>query len=819
MNKGFFAIVLFVFLSFNSFGQEDSVIVRKSVVTDVRERLLGQSGVEVISSTGAPGMIPTVYVRGIGATPDVQPLYIVDGVRMTDVSMLSPSDICDMTVLKDAAALSKYGSAASGGAVIITTGRGNHSGLHAGYGVTAAMQQLFAAPEPFLLKDWRKNGFYQEEFFRDDAARTQKVENSFLHLHHAFLQYGSSKVNAYLGGSFMDNDGPLPDKSDRMKRANLAWSFDWTPVPWMRIETTGSFAKGSVTFPAEDALRTYLVSMPLASDRNILPHEDSSDRRLLDGRVGITLSPTNGLSLGGGVGYLGNLSDRLMRQAYDYLWDYSNMKSFQSDLFVRYGFSKGSHTLKTEASWNRIRLNPDRRWMLGFTTATYSDIRKEYFQPKYDEYVSWAEEARKQIESGEYTGNTPSFDGMRKILFDSAPISVNDFSASVDYSFKDRYHIGLYASGSTWKNDEDNDLKSFMVTSDFFLNWSASLRWDIGRESWFRDSFPEWWKALSLNFTGGHGETVAPVYADPSLLYYQSGFMYGSFSTRYGLIPTKAWMWEAGVSTRFSLAGDLSLSAVYFSRNENVLGYAPSSGHWYVLSALPVNGSTNIPDFTFIRSGLETSLSWRGSSGNFRYGADAALTLYRNRTENVPQERWSFLYPVGYRRQILDGKSIGAALVPEEGTMSGDRSFRGEIFPRTTYSFAVMAGWKNLSVTLSGHGMTGGMTILAGQYSPNPLTRHLVESGQMKSTDPYSSDLSMFGSSFFRLDNLRLDYGLPVGKAGTELGLFAAAENFLLKTSYKGTDPELSLSRKGLGYDSALFPSTRRFVFGLNIGF
>ena len=43
--------------------------------------LIQEAGVEVISSPGAPGMMPTIYVRGLGVIPGILPVYIVDGIR------------------------------------------------------------------------------------------------------------------------------------------------------------------------------------------------------------------------------------------------------------------------------------------------------------------------------------------------------------------------------------------------------------------------------------------------------------------------------------------------------------------------------------------------------------------------------------------------------------------------------------------------------------------------------------------------------------------------------------------------------------------
>jgi TonB-linked SusC/RagA family outer membrane protein len=83
-------------------------------------------GVQVISSSGQPGANPTIRIRGTGSiNASSSPLYVVDGAPFDgNISSLNPDDIETMTVLKDAAAASLYGSRAANGVVIIKTKSG-----------------------------------------------------------------------------------------------------------------------------------------------------------------------------------------------------------------------------------------------------------------------------------------------------------------------------------------------------------------------------------------------------------------------------------------------------------------------------------------------------------------------------------------------------------------------------------------------------------------------------------------------------------------------------------------------------------------------
>ncbi|MBU2929267.1 SusC/RagA family TonB-linked outer membrane protein [Winogradskyella psychrotolerans] len=98
--------------------------VEAKAVSNVSEALRGEvAGVNVISYNGAPGSDATIRIRGFGSVNgNSDPLYIVDGAPYaSDLSSINPADIESMTVLKDAAATSIYGSRGANGVIVITT--------------------------------------------------------------------------------------------------------------------------------------------------------------------------------------------------------------------------------------------------------------------------------------------------------------------------------------------------------------------------------------------------------------------------------------------------------------------------------------------------------------------------------------------------------------------------------------------------------------------------------------------------------------------------------------------------------------------------
>lgn len=113
-------------------------------VSNAMKAIEGQAaGVQVSPGYGAPGSAPTIRVRGFGSiNASSDPLYVVDGIPYDGgIGNINSDDIESLTVLKDAAATSLYGSRAANGVVIITTKKGKNEQFtvtaKASYGVSS----------------------------------------------------------------------------------------------------------------------------------------------------------------------------------------------------------------------------------------------------------------------------------------------------------------------------------------------------------------------------------------------------------------------------------------------------------------------------------------------------------------------------------------------------------------------------------------------------------------------------------------------------------------------------------------------------------
>ncbi len=100
--------------------------ISKQPVSNVGQALQGKVAGVQVSSNGVPGTSPTFRIRGLGTVnSNADPLFIVDGMIVDDISFVNPNDIESVTVLKDASSAAIYGVRAANGVVLITTQKGS----------------------------------------------------------------------------------------------------------------------------------------------------------------------------------------------------------------------------------------------------------------------------------------------------------------------------------------------------------------------------------------------------------------------------------------------------------------------------------------------------------------------------------------------------------------------------------------------------------------------------------------------------------------------------------------------------------------------
>ncbi|PTM12742.1 MAG: TonB-dependent receptor [Bacteroidetes bacterium] len=109
-------------------------VVESKDLDNLPTQSLGQAlqgkvtGLQIIPTSGAPGADAIFRIRGVGTLNDADPLFVVDGMIVNDISFINPQDVASVSVLKDASATSIYGARGANGVIIITTKLGNTDG-------------------------------------------------------------------------------------------------------------------------------------------------------------------------------------------------------------------------------------------------------------------------------------------------------------------------------------------------------------------------------------------------------------------------------------------------------------------------------------------------------------------------------------------------------------------------------------------------------------------------------------------------------------------------------------------------------------------
>jgi TonB-linked SusC/RagA family outer membrane protein len=144
--------------------------VKDVPVSQVTQKLQGRlAGVQINQTTGKPGQGMSVRIRGqVSVSAGSEPLYVIDGFPITgNIGALNPDEIQDITVLKDAASTSLYGSRAANGVVLITTKRGKPGETNVGFTAYYGIQNV---PERGRVKMLNAQEFaqFKKELFEDE---------------------------------------------------------------------------------------------------------------------------------------------------------------------------------------------------------------------------------------------------------------------------------------------------------------------------------------------------------------------------------------------------------------------------------------------------------------------------------------------------------------------------------------------------------------------------------------------------------------------------------------------------------------------------
>lgn len=240
--------------------------MKKTVVTSLDQALQGRiAGVQVTQNSGTPGGGVSVSIRGINSFNGNEPLYVIDGIVISDdasenssvLNSVNPSDIISVEVLKDASATAIYGSRASNGVVLITTRQGKAGKTKVSYEGYYALQQLpkkletLSLPEYAIYQNLRAEtiGFGAREEFKEPellgpGTNWQDVifRTAPMHNHQVSISGGSNNMKYAISGGYMSQDGIVMGSD--FERFSVRVNLDNDISKWL---TTGLRASMSRT--------------------------------------------------------------------------------------------------------------------------------------------------------------------------------------------------------------------------------------------------------------------------------------------------------------------------------------------------------------------------------------------------------------------------------------------------------------------------------------------------------------------------------------------------------------------------------------------
>ncbi|TRX71755.1 TonB-dependent receptor [Carboxylicivirga sp. M1479] len=200
----------------------DNEIIEDRPVTSFEKALQGTTaGLQVTSSSGQPGSTAAVRIRGIGSlSASSSPLYVVDGVPMAgSLSDLNPNDIESLTVLKDAAAASLYGSRAANGVIMVTTKKGKAGKTSISFngqvGVSSRIGDGYELMNSSQIYEQSWMGLYNWALYKDGQSLDEAT------------QYAHKHVANTVGFNPFGVDNPLDDNGKVIPGTQVLTDTDW----------------------------------------------------------------------------------------------------------------------------------------------------------------------------------------------------------------------------------------------------------------------------------------------------------------------------------------------------------------------------------------------------------------------------------------------------------------------------------------------------------------------------------------------------------------------------------------------------------------
>lgn len=838
------------------------------------------AGVNVYRPNGSPGAGMVVRVRGTTSfNGSNEPLYVVDGVPVDNINFLSPTDISNIQILKDASSAAIYGSRAANGVVLITTRQattGAKVSLNVQMGVNQVANQiesLNARQYKELIDELRPGaipgGTTDRTDWFNEVYGTGITQNYQLQ-----VSDGNDRSRYFVSAGYLDEKGVL--SSTFFRRYNLRSNMETQVRDWLKFGLNLSYSDNSrngvttgqgsnrggvvlavVNLPTAASIinentglynRVFFgqnITNPIESIENGKNNLNNENRLIASGSATITFMPEldlkSSLTLDRRHGKVTGFTPPVHgadRNDWGNAWDtrslntllvFDNVLTYKKTFAEKHNFEAMVGTSWTDSKWSQSYING-------------SHFRDDIIQTlNAANKIAW-----------DNTGSNASEWGIMSVF------------GRLSYNYESRYllTVNVREDGSS-KLHPDHRWGTFP---------SVSAAWRVSSESFMEDY--TWLDDLKIR--GGWGQTGN-----------QSGVGDYAYLQRYN-IQRQAWFetgkedalplitqanlrtrdltWET--TTQVSLGMDatmfrdrLTLAMDYYSKHtKDMLMFVSLPAGAAAASSIIRN------EGEMMNRGFEFSANSRNFTGPFGWNTDFNISF--NRNELMSLELQQIYYDAettdafhqtrvvrnepgrplgGFYGYISDGvdPETGELMyrdINEDGKITAsDKTYIGDPNPVFTYGLTNSFSYKgfNLNLFIQGSvgndvfnasmGDTQGMYDLKNQSTE--VLRRWRTPGQI--TDVPKAGFNLQPSSFFvedgsylRLKDVTLSYnfrGNLLTRAGiAKLQPYFTASNLFTLTNYSGMDPEVNEwgnSGAVQGIDWGTYPHSKTFVFGVNVEF
>ena len=852
----------------------------KGLVSSPEQLINGKvSGVQIMSNSGSASAGSTIRVRGgasLNASND--PLIVLDGVPLEQggisgnssnfLSMINPSDIESMTVLKDASSTAIYGSRASNGVIIITTKKGQQGAVKVNFNTTNSMQ-----------------------------TRAQMVDmlsrNEFVNV---INQFGTDNQKSLLGTANTDwNDEVYRTAFGTDNNLSVSGSIDkWLPfrVSVGYYNQSGLVRKDNVERWTGNVVLTpnfFQDHLKLTINAKGTLNNNSFNN---GGAVwaAATFNPTipvySGNDKYGGYnealdadGYPVNAGVRNPRGLVDLYDSKSKVSRFIGSMDVDYkvhflpdlklhatvgaDYAKGDGTIHVPV-YAAQSYNKDES--LGGSDYKYGPQKNENrLLTLYANYAKYFEDIKSNVDLTAgydyqyWKSTTPLYYTKSAAGTNLSTVKASDYRhvmlsyyGRINYSF-----AGKYLLTATVRRDASS---RFSKDTRWGTFPSVALGWTLTEEPWLKNQ-----KVLSnLKLRASYGVTgqqegignynYLPVYT-----YSVTGaeaFINGQYINTYrpeAYVSDLKWetttSWNFGLDFGF-LNGRIGGAIDFYTRKTKDLlasvptaagtnfsktiltnvGNVDSKGIEISLNATPIQNKDwewNLSyNFTWQNMKVKNlSLTKGGSQTNVKVGP--SIDAYQFQVLSEGYEPYMF-YVYHQLYDSKTGKPIEGAYADlnNDGEINDADLYRYHSpAPKYIMGLSTSLRYKQLTLGMSfranidnyvynGMGMSTGAfeTVSYNNSQLNNLNTSFLKTGFK--TRQYLSDYYVENASFLKLDNLSLSYNVGKINKWASLTVSAMVQNVFTITGYSGTDPEVPN-----GMDNSFYPRPRTYSVSLGLQF